>query len=176
MRRLPTRPVVELAPAPGTAPRDVQDGGIVTERPKMGIQTAANSVLLFDPNMRFDRTTEITVRGSIVGRMRVPLVGDRTGLFVRVDVGGEIPYVYLGPEEWLFFHDIRPGMTEPILVTGSRAELNGQIVIMARKIILHSVEVHLRDPDGNPYWTEPVIQPQVKNETVAASTADRTRR
>lgn len=176
MRRLATRPVVELAPVPGSAPRAVGDGGVVLEPPKIGIETAANSIPLFDPYMRYDRTTEVTIRGPIVGLMRVPLVGDRTGLFVRVSTVGELPYAYLGPEEWLFFHDIRPGITQEVFVTGSRADFNGQIVMMARKIILNGVEVSLRDANGNPYWTEPVIRPQVVKEPVTASTEARINR
>jgi hypothetical protein len=126
--------------------------------------------------MRYDRTTEVTIRGPIVGLMRVALAGDRTGLFVRVSTQGELPYAYLGPEEWLFFHDIRPGMTQEIFITGSRAELNGQIVMIARKIILNGLEVSLRDANGNTYWTEPAIRPQVVKEPVAASTDARIKR
>jgi len=176
MRRLGTRSVVELAPQPGSAPSAVGDGGLVLEPPKIGIETAANAIPLFDPYMRYDRTTEVTIRGPIVSLMRVPLAGDRTGLFVRVSTQGELAYAYLGPEEWLFFHDIRPGMTQEIFITGSRAELNGQIVMIARKIILNGVEVSLRDANGNPYWTEPVIRPQVVKEPVTASTVARIKR
>jgi hypothetical protein len=158
VRRVPRREAVELAPSPGSAPRGVQDNSII-EEPKVGIELAANAIPLFDPHMRYDKTTEVTISGPIVALIHTPLAGDRTGLFVKISAGGETPVVYMGPEEWLFFHDIRPAMTHQLFVTGSRAEMNGQMVIMARKIILNGLEVHLRDANGNPFWTEPIVAP-----------------
>lgn len=162
-RRLAGRPpVLELAPARGTAPRNVQDGDRVIRdrREKVGVITAASSdgLAMFHPNMRYDPTTEVTIRGPIVGYRRIPLSGDRTGLFLRVSAGGEVSHVYLGPEEWLVLHDIYPDMTKQVLVTGSRAELGEQIVIMARKIVLNGADYHLRNQAGHPYWTEPIVR------------------
>jgi hypothetical protein len=176
-RRATTRPVVELAPAPGSAPQEVLDGGnVVSPPPPAGVTLAINAVTLFDPSMRYDRTTELTVRGDIVGLVRTTLIGDRTGLFVRMNTGGEVPLVYLGPEEWLFTHSIRPSVTEAIMVTGSRADLNGRIVIIARRIVWKGAEIHLRDAEGRPYWSEPMLRPKADSESRAAAKSERTRR
>jgi hypothetical protein len=146
----------ELPPAPGTAPRVVADGGEVVIGPKVAVETAASYHGGLDPYMRYDTTTERTIRGPILGLERVPLTGDRTGLFVKINDGGEFPLIYVGPEEWLFTHDITPSMTEQIFATGSRVVVGDQIVILARKVLHDGVEIDLRDRDGNPRWTEPV--------------------
>jgi hypothetical protein len=157
-RELERRPrVAELSPSAGTAPRDVRDGGSAIYESRAGIEVLATTSPGFDPYMRYDPTTVGTVRGPILGFERVPLVGDRTGLFVRINEGGDFPYIYLGPEEWLFSRDVTPDMTEQILATGSRVVRDGRIVIMARKIVLDGRELDLRDREGNPYWTEPVV-------------------
>jgi len=106
-----------------------------------------------DPYLEYNKATEITVHGAINGFSRVPLTDSRTGLFVRINAGGAFPYIYLGPEQWLFFNGIDPKMTNTILAEGSRV---GN-VIMARKLVWNGYEYELRNADGVPFWTEPAI-------------------
>jgi hypothetical protein len=107
----------------------------------------------FEPYLEYNKATEITVHGAINGFARVPLTDNRTGLFVRINAGGDFPYIYLGPEQWLFFNGIDPKMTNTILAVGSRV---GN-VIMARKLVWNGYEYELRNEDGVPFWTEPAI-------------------
>jgi hypothetical protein len=147
--RVSTPPLRE-APPISTRRAEVRELPPTMNRPS-GIITSQTEVSL-DPFILYSKSSEVTIHGPINGLARVPLAGDRTGLFVRIDAGGDFPYIYLGPEQWLFANSIDPKMTNNILAVGSRS---GR-VILARKIILGGYEYDLRTVNGSPYWDEPI--------------------
>jgi hypothetical protein len=144
-------PPLREAPPISTRRAEVRELPPMMNRPS-GIITSQTEASL-DPYIVYSKSSEITIHGPINGFARVPLAGDRTGLFVRIDAGGEFPYIYLGPEQWLFANSINPQMTNQILAIGSRS---GRVVL-ARRIILGGYEIDLRDANGSPYWDEPMM-------------------
>lgn len=106
-----------------------------------------------DPyTIQYNPSTLITLRGPVLGLRRIALSADRTGLFVRVPSGGELPWAYLGPEDWLIDRGVTPGMTESITVTGSLVTSNGQPMMIAREVSSGGLRVQLRDAWGTPNW------------------------
>jgi hypothetical protein len=144
-------PPLREAPPISTRRVEVRELPAMMNRPS-GIVTS-QTVASLDPYIVYSKSSEITVHGPINGFARIPLVGDRTGLFARIDAGGEFPYIYLGPEQWLLANSIDPKLSSQILVVGSRS---GRVVL-ARRITLGGYEYDLRDVNGNPYWDEPII-------------------
>ena len=99
----------------------------------------------------------VTIRGPVVGFKRIALSHDRTGLFARVNVGGEFPDIYLGPEEWLIDHHFLPEITSTISATGSMvATANGPHMLIAREATMGDVRVPIRDEEGTPLYPVPV--------------------
>ncbi|HTN75636.1 MAG TPA: hypothetical protein VL096_10340 [Pirellulaceae bacterium] len=110
--------------------------------------------------LQYDPSTEITLTGDIVGRreVRMDSDSDRRAVIVRLHSGGEILPVYVGPIDWLSSNDVPVEMTKKIVVRGSRVDLNGEMVLMARTIDVGAGEVQLRDANGSPYWTVPALE------------------
>ena len=104
----------------------------------------------------YNPSTVITIRGPVVGMRRIPLAGDRTGLFVEVKNGGEITEVYLGPESWLNDHLFAPEITGMMTATGAQLRTNNGRMIIAREAGLRGVTLQIRDQDGTPLFPVPV--------------------
>lgn len=98
----------------------------------------------------------VTMRGPIVGFRRMSLSHDRTGLFAKIQVGGEFPEAYLGPEAWLIDQGLALEIANPIEVTGSRVEtVNGSILIIARDAAWRNTAVAIRNAQGAPLFPIP---------------------
>lgn len=98
----------------------------------------------------------VTMRGPIVGFRRMPLSHDRTGLFAKIQVGGEFPEAYLGPEAWLIDQGLAPEIANPIEVTGSRVEtVNGTTLIIARDATWRNTAIAIRNAQGAPLYPIP---------------------
>ena len=149
------RPVpLRGAPAlPGEAPATAP---VVVEKPITTPEVI--SVRPNDPYTADYRPASVmTIRGPVVGFKRIPLSHDRTGLFVRLSVGGEFPDVYLGPEPWLIDHHFLPEVTSMITATGSMVSTaNGPHMLIAREASMGDVRVAIRDESGAPLYPVPV--------------------
>jgi hypothetical protein len=100
----------------------------------------------------------ITIRGPVVGFRRIPLTNDRTGLFVRVKVGGEFPEVYLGPEHWLIDNSFPiPEITHVIAAKGSPLRTtDGRSLLIAKDATYSGLNIAIRNDDGSPLYPVPI--------------------
>jgi hypothetical protein len=127
---------------------------VIRNEPPAGSNTEA--VRPIDPyTLEYDPAKEVTVRGDILGIRRIPLSDDRSGLLIRVHAGGGLPWVYLGPDIWVSDRCGPLTMSQPVGVTGSMIEENGQPLLVARRIETGDRRVDLRDELGTPRWTLP---------------------
>lgn len=128
-----------------------------------------------DPyTMQYNPTTVITLRGGVLGFRRISLEDDRTGLYVRISGGGDLLWVYLGPEQWLIDHGVRPDMTEQFTVTGSMITTEGERLMVAREITIDGLKVELRDELGTPNWS-PRLEPPPPPKRTQAEVKERRR-
>lgn len=162
------RPVIrEAAPRPGSAPRpsSITDGGKLAANEAGGLYVYSAELdnmpeAIASPSndrnaFRYDKTTERTFVGPVVGTRKFRLAENDDGVLARLAIGGEIPDVYLGPEDWLSRNQIEVKTNDNVTVIGSQVMLNNQQVMMARQITVGGKEFHLRDSNGSPYWPGP---------------------
>jgi hypothetical protein len=144
----PPAQVGDIAPSPFVQP-------VLRDRP-------------LDPyTLQYNPTTVITLRGAVLGFRRISLEDDRTGLFVRISGGGDLLWVYLGPEQWLIDHGVRPDMTEQFSVTGSMINTERERLMIAREIAIDGLRVELRDDLGTPNWSPRLEAPPPPKRTQA---------
>jgi hypothetical protein len=150
-------------PAYVNNPPDVSRSAVMGRRPAPRIEvepSAIKTAASLRPNdpltEDYSQASVITVSGPVVGYQYMPLSHDRTGLFVKVKVGGEFPMVYLGPQGWLTQKDFDPQITHMIEVTGSRVRsTDGQDVIIAREAVWSDRTLAIRETDGTPLYPVP---------------------
>lgn len=159
----------ESSPKPGSAPRlsEYSDGGLRAGggdavglrvlAPDLSNAPIARSGNNVAGSFSYDKTTERTLEGAILGTKTFPLADDSDGdgVIARVTENGEIPNVYLGPKDWLSRNQIQVNTNDKVTIIGSQVALNGQPLLMARQLTIGGKEYHLRDSAGSPYWPGP---------------------
>lgn len=167
-RQMEANDNVVVPPATPVSPSARVGEAVPGSRSQPGAVRTAAALRPADPYTDlYDRNTVMTFRGPVLGLRRIPLANDKTGLFIEVKQGGEIPPVYLGPQDWLFDHQITPAITNEVVVTGSVVQADGAQMMIAREITLRDVHLELRDEAGQPRWPIPAA-----DETAAPDAAD----
>lgn len=152
----PKRRVLVVRPEPGT---DVLVERVDPET-KVKVKTVELARYAIDPlGHHYNPATTMTLHGPITGQSRFPLGDGRTGLMVRLAVGGSFPYVYLGSESWLVRHEMTADITDRIEAVGSLVTIDGKTVLIAQSAVLDGRQLQIRDAQGRPFWPwrEPIV-------------------
>jgi hypothetical protein len=115
--------------------------------PAMVLAALASSPVLA-ANPTYDRSTEVTLKGSALYVAEAPPMG----LFaIMKDGQGEIQ-VFFGPREFVAQEGVQPQTGDSIKVVGSRVKWGGTEIILAREVTRNGKTVSLRTKDGAPRW------------------------
>jgi len=99
----------------------------------------------------YDATNEHTVHGKVVRvGTRPPLPGMASGIELQVQTDEPTTVqVHVGPEWYLERQAIELREDEAVQVTGARAEVDGQPVLLARTITVDGLTLMVRDIRGS---------------------------
>jgi sporulation protein YlmC with PRC-barrel domain len=103
----------------------------------------------------YDPAQEQTIRGQVVSiETSAPLPGMAPGMQMLVQTDeGQSTRVQVGPAWYLEHQDLDVKENTHVQVTGARAEIEGQPVLMAREVQFDGQLVTLRDAQGMPLWS-----------------------
>lgn len=104
---------------------------------------------------RYDLAKEQTISGQIVSiETSAPMPGMAPGMQMLVQADdGKSTRVQVGPAWYLERQDLDVKENTRVQVTGARAEIEGQPVLMAREVQFDGQLVTLRDAQGMPMWS-----------------------
>ena len=103
----------------------------------------------------YDPAKEQTISGQIVSiETRAPMPGMAPGMQMLVQTDdGKSTRVQVGPAWYLERQDLDIKENTRVQVTGARAEIEGQPVLMARDVQFDGQVITLRDAQGMPMWS-----------------------
>jgi DNA/RNA endonuclease YhcR with UshA esterase domain len=101
----------------------------------------------------YDPKTEMTVTGTILDVQQLPCMGRRNGthLFVKTESGPV--EVCTGPAAYIQQKGFAFAKGETVDVVGSKVNLNGKDVVIARQVTKDNKTLILRDAQGIPQWS-----------------------
>lgn len=102
---------------------------------------------------KYDRATEVTIRGSIEEVQESPADKGEVHLLVLVKTAQGITAVHLCPHKFLQEFEVNFAKGDQVEVTGSKVKMDGSDVILAREIVKGTSTLVLRDKQGAPVWT-----------------------
>jgi sporulation protein YlmC with PRC-barrel domain len=102
----------------------------------------------------YDPAQEETISGQVVRiETSAPMPGMAPGMQMLVQTDdGQSTRVQVGPAWYLERQDLGIQANTHVQVTGARAEIDGQPVLMAREVQFDGQVVTLRDAQGMPMW------------------------
>ena len=104
------------------------------------------------PGPRYDKATEMTIEGT-VKEVRYPDDGrGRKGLHLTVAAGQDSWDVHLGPASWIESKGFSFAAGDVLTILGSKVEVEGKPVLIARRITKGDSKLELRDEQGRPLW------------------------
>jgi hypothetical protein len=103
----------------------------------------------------FDPQTVTTVRGIVVDAPVIREGGLPEMVHFTMKAGPETLVVVLGPNWFLAPQGFSLRALDRVEVTGSRLQLEGKPVLVAREINWDNKSLKLRDDKGNPLWGGP---------------------
>jgi len=103
----------------------------------------------------YDPAKEQTISGPVVSiETSAPMPGMAPGMQMLVQTDdGKSTRVQVGPAWYLERQDLDVQENTKVQVTGARAEVEGQPVLMAREVQFNGQLVTLRDAQGMPMWS-----------------------
>jgi sporulation protein YlmC with PRC-barrel domain len=103
----------------------------------------------------YDPAKEQTISGQVVSiETSAPMPGMAPGMQMLVQTDdGKSTRVQVGPAWYLERQDLDVKENTKVQVTGARAEVEGQPVLMAREVQFDGQLVTLRDAQGMPMWS-----------------------
>jgi sporulation protein YlmC with PRC-barrel domain len=103
----------------------------------------------------YDPAKEQTISGQVVGiETSAPMPGMAPGMQMLVQTDdGKSTRVQVGPAWYLERQDLDVKENTKVQITGARAEVEGQPVLMAREVQFDGQLVTLRDAQGMPMWS-----------------------
>ena len=106
-------------------------------------------------NRLYDPAEEQTISGQVVRiETSAPMPGMAPGIQMLVQTDdGKSTRVQIGPVWYLERQDLDMKENIHVQITGARAEMDGQPVLMAREVQLDGQVLTLRDAQGMPMWS-----------------------
>jgi sporulation protein YlmC with PRC-barrel domain len=103
----------------------------------------------------YDPEKEETISGQVVSiETSAPMPGMAPGMQMLVQTDdGQSTRVQVGPAWYLERQDLDMQKNTHVQVTGARAEIDGQPVLMARAVQFDGQVITLRDAQGMPMWS-----------------------
>lgn len=101
---------------------------------------------------KYNPATEITVSGVVDDVVQNQGKRGRTGIHVMVKSGSDVLTVHLGPSEFLGNSKFSVAKGDKIEVVGSKVQLGGNNVVIAREVKKADQVLTLRDAQGLPKW------------------------
>jgi sporulation protein YlmC with PRC-barrel domain len=103
----------------------------------------------------YDPAKEQTISGQVMSiETSAPMPGMTPGMQMLVQTDdGKSTRVQVGPAWYLERQDLDVKETTRVQVTGARAEIDGQPVLMAREVQFDGQIIMLRDAQGMPMWS-----------------------
>jgi len=103
----------------------------------------------------YEPAQEQTISGQVVSiETSAPMPGMAPGMQMLVQTDdGKNTHVQVGPVWYLERQDLDVKENTHVQVTGARAEIEGQPVLMAREVQLDGQIITLRDAQGLPLWS-----------------------
>ena len=103
----------------------------------------------------YDPEKEETISGQVVSiETSAPMPGMAPGMQLLVQTeDGQSTRVQVGPAWYLERQDLDMQKNTHVQVTGARAEIDGQPVLMAREVQFDGQVITLRDAQGVPMWS-----------------------
>jgi len=101
---------------------------------------------------RYDKTTEVTVKGTVaaVVPQQARMGGTGTHLTFKTEQGSFD--VHLGPAAWLSEKKYEFAAGDSLEIVGSALTINGEKAVIAREITKGDAKFTLRDANGLPAW------------------------
>jgi hypothetical protein len=108
----------------------------------------------------YDTGRIISFAGPVLGGRILPMEGDQSAVMLRVQAGGTMVDVFLGPGDFLSYYEVKPGIANSIYISGTlvdmdvieRDQYSGRNLLVADTIRFRGTEVKLRRRDGWPMW------------------------
>jgi sporulation protein YlmC with PRC-barrel domain len=103
----------------------------------------------------YDPEKEETISGQVVSiETSAPMPGMAPGMQMLVQTDdGQSTRVQVGPAWYLERQDLDMQKNTHVQVTGARADIDGQPVLMAREVQFDGQVITLRDAQGMPMWS-----------------------
>ena len=103
----------------------------------------------------YDPAKEQTISGQVVSiETSAPIPGMAPGMQLLVQTDdGKSTRVQVGPAWYMERQDLNVKENTHVQVTGARAEIEGQPVLMAREVQFDGQVIMLRDAQGMPMWS-----------------------
>ena len=95
----------------------------------------------------YNPATVETVNGSITDIISV----NTRGLHIKVKTASGIISVHLGPD-WFIKEKITLAVGDSVTATGSKVQMNGEAVIIAKTVCKGTITLQLRNDNGVPLW------------------------
>jgi hypothetical protein len=104
------------------------------------------------PGPRYDKTTETTIAGAVKEVSHPEDGGGRKGEHLVIAAGEKTWTVHLGPASWVKSKGFSFAAGDAVTVLGSRIEVDGKPVLIAREVVKGEAKLELRDENGSPLW------------------------
>ncbi|HEV7514661.1 MAG TPA: hypothetical protein VGR07_00025 [Thermoanaerobaculia bacterium] len=130
------------APAPGGSPGATDAGAA----------NAAGGAANAGAMPRYDKATEVTLKGPIQEVKLVDTPSGVQGTHLMLKDGPQLIEVFAGPAPFFTRQGLTFAKGEAIEVTGSKVQVKGTPALLARQIKRGDKTVVLRDETGRPVW------------------------
>lgn len=111
----------------------------------------------FGPGSAYNKlwtSSVITFNGRVTGKLVIPPMkgmADAVALLVNQPDRDSFE-VHLGPQWFVQHMPVKINVGDDVIVTGSRAKLDGRTIILAQSITVKKREITFRDRRGTPIW------------------------
>lgn len=100
----------------------------------------------------YNPATEVTVSGVVDDVVQNQGKRGGTGTHIMLKSGADLLMVHLGPSAFLAKNNFTVAKGDQVEVTGSKVQLGGKDVVIAREVKNGSSVLTLRDSAGTPKW------------------------
>ncbi len=102
---------------------------------------------------KYDRTKEVTLKGSVEEIKEVPGPKGEVGITLMLKTGGDVVEVRLCPQSFLKEFEVEFAKGDELQITGAKVKAGEKDIVLAREIVRGNTTLVLRDKQGAPVWT-----------------------